>query len=184
MRVAGVNAHRVEVLDRADDDDVVGLVAHHLQLELLPADDRFLDQHLADRARVEPAGDEVDELLAVVGDAAAGAAQREARPQHARQADLLDASRASASDAGDDRLRHRDADLDHRLLELLAVLGLVDDVGPRADHLDLVLFQHAVLRYRSIAVLRPVWPPSVGSSASGRSFSMIFSTTSQVIGSM
>ena len=34
---------------RADDDDVVGLVAHHLQLEFLPADDRFLDQHLADR---------------------------------------------------------------------------------------------------------------------------------------
>ena len=34
---------------RADDDDVVGLVAHHLQLVLLPADDRLLDQHLADR---------------------------------------------------------------------------------------------------------------------------------------
>ena len=46
-RVAGVDAHRVEVLDRADDDDVVGLVAHHLHLVLLPADDRFLDQHFA-----------------------------------------------------------------------------------------------------------------------------------------
>ena len=37
---------------------------------------------------------------------------------------------------------------------------------------------------RSIAVLRPVWPPSVGNSASGRSLAMIFSTTCQVIGSM
>ena len=37
---------------------------------------------------------------------------------------------------------------------------------------------------RSIAVFSPVWPPSVGSRASGRSFSMIFSTTCQVIGSM
>ena len=38
-RVAGVHPHRVEVLDAADDDDVVRLVAHHLQLELLPAQD-------------------------------------------------------------------------------------------------------------------------------------------------
>ena len=37
--VAGVHAHRVEVLDRADDDAVVGPVAHHLQLELLPPGD-------------------------------------------------------------------------------------------------------------------------------------------------
>ena len=36
-RVAGVDAHRVEVLDRADDDDVVGAVADHLELELVPA---------------------------------------------------------------------------------------------------------------------------------------------------
>ena len=33
------------------------------------------------------------------------------------------------------------------------------------------------------AVFRPVWPPSVGSRASGLSFAMIFSTASGVIGS-
>jgi hypothetical protein len=47
--VAGVHAHRIEVLDRADDDDVVVAVAHHLELEFLPAGDRLLDQDLADR---------------------------------------------------------------------------------------------------------------------------------------
>ena len=31
-RIARVNAHRVKVLDRADDDAIVVLVAHHLQL--------------------------------------------------------------------------------------------------------------------------------------------------------
>ena len=40
-RVAGVHAHRIEVLDRADDDAVVALVAHHLHLEFLPAEHRF-----------------------------------------------------------------------------------------------------------------------------------------------
>lgn len=34
-----------------------------------------------------------------------------------------------------------------------------------------------------IAVLSAVWPPSVGSSVSGRSLAMIFSTNSGVIGS-
>ena len=44
-RVAGVDAHGVEVLDRADDDGVVAVVADHLELELLPAEDRLLEQH-------------------------------------------------------------------------------------------------------------------------------------------
>ena len=35
----------------------------------------------------------------------------------------------------------------------------------------------------AIAVLRAVWPPSVASTASGRSLAMIASTTSGVIGS-
>ena len=47
--VAGVHAHRIEVLDRTDDHDVVGVVAHDFELELVPAAHRLLDQHLADR---------------------------------------------------------------------------------------------------------------------------------------
>ena len=39
-------------------------------------------------------------------------------------------------------------------------------------------------RCRSSAQFSAVWPPIVGSSASGRSLAMIFSTTCQVIGSM
>ncbi len=44
--VAGVNSHRVEVFYRADDNNVIFSVPHHLQLEFLPADDRFLDKNL------------------------------------------------------------------------------------------------------------------------------------------
>jgi hypothetical protein len=77
-RVAGVHAHRVEVLDRAHDDAVVGGVAHHLHLEFLPAQHRFLDQHLAGGRQLQAAGGDLDQLLAVVGDAAAAAAEGEA----------------------------------------------------------------------------------------------------------
>ena len=85
--VAGVHAHRIDVLDRADDDEVVGDVAHHLELEFLPADDRFLDEHLVHRAQLEPALGELAELLDVVGDAAADAAERERRPDDQREAE-------------------------------------------------------------------------------------------------
>ncbi len=45
-RIAGVHAHRIEVLDGANDDAIVFPIAHHFHLELFPADHRLLDQQL------------------------------------------------------------------------------------------------------------------------------------------
>ena len=45
-RVAGVNTHRVDVLDRADDDAVVATVAHHLENgEVLGCENTALCRH-------------------------------------------------------------------------------------------------------------------------------------------
>ncbi len=72
-----MHAHRVEVLDRADDDAVARVIAHHLELELLPALERLLDEHLPDRARGEAGGDPRLKLLRSAGEAAAAAPERE-----------------------------------------------------------------------------------------------------------
>ncbi len=150
-RVAGMDAHRVQVLDRADDDAVVLLVADHFHLVLFPAQQRFLDQQLARRRQVQAALADLLEFLAVVGDAAAGAAQRERRADHDRIAAGVGLARDLRLDG--QRLFHRmrdaglgrtETDLGHRVLELLPVLGLVDRLGRRADQLDLVLVEHAV----------------------------------------
>ena len=69
--VAGVHAHRIEVLDRADDDAVVGEVAHHLQLEFFPAEHALFDQDFVDRREIEAALQDLVQFFAVVGDAAA-----------------------------------------------------------------------------------------------------------------
>src|SRR5690606_2921713 len=53
--VTGMHAHGIEVLDRADDDAVVLLVADHLHLVFLPADQRFVDQQLLGRRQVQTA---------------------------------------------------------------------------------------------------------------------------------
>ena len=143
--VAGVDAHRVEVLDRADDDDVVGAVAHHLHLVFFPADDRFLDEDLVDRRGVQAVGDQPVELVAVVGDAAAGAAQGEARAAGRRAARSSRPPAGLRPGCGPARPRQTSRPIcSMASLEQVAVLGLGDRVGVGADHLDAVLLQHAV----------------------------------------
>jgi hypothetical protein len=83
-----MHAHRIEVLDRADDDAIVFLVAHHLHLELFPAEDGFLDQDFVGGGGVDAALDDLDELGLGVGDAAAGAAHGEGGADDRGQADL------------------------------------------------------------------------------------------------
>ena len=76
-RLARMDAHRVQVFDRADDHDVVRPVAHHLQFVLFPAQGRLFEHHLVDQRRVEAALGDFGKLLPVVGDAASGPAQSE-----------------------------------------------------------------------------------------------------------
>ena len=52
------------------------------------------------------------------------------------------------------RARRRKTDARHRLAEKLAVLGLVDGLGGRADHLDVVLVEHPHLVQRQRAIER------------------------------
>ena len=93
-RVAGVDAHRVEVLDRADDDDVVAAVAHHLELELVPAAQRLLDEHLADRALARaPRSTCRSSSARGRAEAAAVAAERERRPQDRPGSEIAAAAR-------------------------------------------------------------------------------------------
>ena len=141
--VAGVHAHGVDVLDGADDDDVVGGVAHDLELELVPADDRLLEQDLRDRAEPEAVLGDLAEALSLVGDAAAGAAERERRPDDERQPDLGARLLGLAHRVGEAAARHAQADLVHGRAELEPVLGAPDRRGVGADHLDLPEVEHA-----------------------------------------
>ena len=154
IEVAGVHAHRVDVLDRADDDAVVRRVAHHLHLEFFPAEHAFLDQHLVHRRGVEAALDDLGELLPVVADAAAHAAQRERRPHDRRQADVLQRGQRLLAVVGQHGFGRLETDARHRLAEELPVLGLGDRWASGADHLDAELVEHALLLERQRRVER------------------------------
>ncbi len=81
-RIARVNPHGVEVLDRAHHDAVVHAVAHHLELELLPAGDRALDQDSRHGAGSEPLRRNPGKGVAVVRGAGPRPPQDEAGTHH------------------------------------------------------------------------------------------------------
>ena len=165
-RVAGVDAHRVEVLDRADDDDVVGLVAHHLQLVLLPPDDRLLDEDLGRRAGVEAGAGDAGQVLVVVGDAGAGAAHRERRAHDDGIAELADRLLAVLERCG------RRSCVATSPPTFATIALNCSRFSPRwiasklAPIISTPYFSSTPFSCSAIAVLRAVWPPSVGSRAS------------------
>jgi hypothetical protein len=85
-RVAGVHAHRIDVLDRADDDEVVRAS------RMTSSSNSFQPSTLSSTSTscvgdCSRPSDLRLELLAVVRDAAARAAERERRPQDDREAE-------------------------------------------------------------------------------------------------
>ena len=142
-RVARVHAHRVEVLDRAHDHHVVAAVADHLELELVPAEQRLLDEHLRHGALTQRAVEQHLELGPRVRGAAAVTAQRESRAQDHREREV---ARHLGKVGHDQRLRHSQARAAHGLAEELAVLCAADHLRRRADQLDPERIEHARLR--------------------------------------
>ncbi len=139
-----MDAHRVEVLDRADDHAVVVAVAHDFHFELLPAEQGFFDEDFGNGREVEAAGDDVIEFLAVVGDAASGSAHGEARADDEREgADILGGLPGFVHGLDGGGLRHVEADFVHGLFEELAVLALLNGVRLGSDHFDAVLLEDA-----------------------------------------
>ena len=131
-----MDTHGVDVLDAAHNDAVVVAIADDLQLVFLPTERGFIDQDLANHGGVKPAPDQILELIAVVGDAAARAAKGEGGTDDGRQADLLQKGPGvfQAGDGGGIRLLQTDAIDDAP--EFLPVLGLVNHIAGGTDHLD------------------------------------------------
>ena len=143
--VAGVDAHGVDILHGADLDDVAGGVPHDLELDLLPAGDAPLDEHLAHPGEVDAPVGNLPQGGLVVGDAAAGAPQGIGGPDDDRIADApgelhrgLHALHHVAGDAGL-------ANGLHGVLEALAVLRLADGLRAGAQQAHAVLLQDALL---------------------------------------
>ena len=140
-----MDAHGVDVLHGADLDDVAGGVPHDLELDLLPAGDAPLDEHLVNPGQVQAAVTDLPQRDLIIGDAAAGAAQGIGGTNDHGVADFV--GEGNSVLYGVDHLGG-DAGLTdgfHAVLKTLAVLCLVDGGGAGAQKAHAVLLQGAVL---------------------------------------
>jgi len=158
--LARVDAHRVDVLHVADDDTGVAGVPHHLVLQFDPARDGLRDQHLGVPGEPQPLPHAAHQLLEVVDDAGAAAAERVRRAGDDRQSPdrlhrVVDAlaqrglvhvrHRLVVAERDGRRRRHRLPEVFHALAEQVAVLGRVDGVQRRPHHVHVVLVEDALL---------------------------------------
>ena len=144
-RVTRVHTHRVDILNRAHDNDVVRLVAHQLELVFLPAEDRLFEQNLGrDRRGQALAGDAL-EVLGGVSKTGAETTHREGGTNDEGVAELGGGRVALLHRVGDERASNLGARTLDDLLELLAVLAGADRVNRRADQLDVEALKNAHL---------------------------------------
>ena len=146
--VAGVNAHGVEIFDGADNDEIVGAVAHHLQLILFPADQRLFDQDGMHRAFLQPPGHLFVELLRRKDGACAAATQGKTGanedgevPDHGRE--NLACFFERMGNAAEGRFQ---SGFGHRLLEQVAIFRHLHGAQIGADQFNAVAFEDALLR--------------------------------------
>ncbi len=154
--VAGVHAHRVDILDGTNDDGVVRFVAHNFHLKFFPTQQAFIHQNLVHRGSVHAGATEMDVVLAVIGHTAAGAAHGEGGADDGGQADaieffqrqpdaLIKIGRSVVPFWGchNGGARIFDAQPVHGFAEQFAVLGHFDGVAGCANHLNAKFLQHA-----------------------------------------
>jgi hypothetical protein len=127
-------------------------VADDLELVLLPAEHRLVDEHLADHRGLQAASDDLLELLEVVGDAAAHAPERVRRADDRRQPDLdEEVAGLLHGGHGPGPGLAKPKPLDERP-ERLAILRAADHLAVGADHLDAHRRERALVMQRAGAV--------------------------------
>ena len=144
-RITRVHPHGIKVFDAAHDHHVVGGVAHHLQLKLLPAEQGLLDQDLGYGAGLKAALTDGPEFLGVVGDPSPRTAQGEGRSNDAGVAanDLANGFRL-VHGGGNARGAYLHPDPRHRVLKKEPVFSLTDRIQVGADQLNPVLVEGAI----------------------------------------
>ena len=164
-RVAGVDAHRVEVLDRADDDRVAGARRTITSSSCSCQPARYSSTSTCPTGlAARPCATAARSSSGVCAMPPPRAAERERRPHDRRHREVDVGARR------DDRARHLEPGGPDGLAEALAVLGAADRLRGRRRSA-----RRRAARARR-ARLSAVWPPSVGRIASGRSRSITSAT--------
>src|ERR1700681_3450651 len=149
-----MDAHWVEILDRAHDHDVVVTVAHDFELVFLPSQHALLDEHPVHGGEIEAPTHDGLVFRAIVRNAAAGAAQTEGRANDRWESHTVEERLGLLPRSRRGSPWYREPDSTHRLRKERPVFGDTDRVRARADQLHAVAVQHATVGERHCDVER------------------------------
>ena len=141
--ISGVHAHGIDVLDEANGDEVIVRVTNNLELELLPAKDRLLYQHLANQAGLQASRANRLQLVLIVNQSAACAAHGVSGTKYNGIAELVSDRECLVNGVCNFTARHLDAQLVHGILEFDSVLAALDGIHLHADDLYVIFVQNA-----------------------------------------
>ena len=84
-----MNAHRVKVFNRTNDNAIVHAITDNFHFKFFPADQRFFNEEFIGWGRFKATTANRFEFLFVVGDAATGSSQSERRSDDDRETELF-----------------------------------------------------------------------------------------------
>ena len=130
-----MNAHRIDILYRADDDCVVCGVAHHFHFIFFPTQKALINQDLTDGGSVQAGFAKMLIILSVICHAAAGAAQSERRANNCGETDVIQRGHTFFHRLSNRGTRVFKAKPIHGFTEEFAVFGHFNRWALGADHL-------------------------------------------------
>ena len=140
-----MNAHRIDVFNRTDDDAVIRMVAHNFHLIFFPAQNGLFDQDRMGRRNRQTVAHDLFELFAVIGNAATFTAKGKAWANDRRKTGGFKSYNCFFERTNHGRTRTFKADLVHGLAEQLTVFGLFNDVLFRTDHFNAIFFKRTII---------------------------------------
>ena len=137
-----MNAHGINVFNKADGNHVVFRIPDYLQLQFFPAQHRFLYQHLSYQAGLQTAGAYRFQLFFIVYQPAAGTAHGVGRTKHYRVAQTISNFQCFFHAVCHFAAGHFDAQLSHRVFKSDTVFTPFDGIYLHTDHFDIVFVQN------------------------------------------
>ncbi len=141
--ISCMNAHGIDVLNKADRDHIACGITYDFQLELFPAEDGFFDEHLADQGSLQASGADGLQLFLIIYKTAAGTAHGVGRTEDDRITEFIGDRKCFFHGIGDLRAGHLNAERVHGILELDPVFTALNGVHLNTDDLDIVFIKNA-----------------------------------------
>ena len=136
-----MDAHGINVFDETDRDHPVLLIPYDLHLQLLPPENRLLDQELTGHREAQAAAGDGNQLLPVIGEPSPGSTHGVGGADDDGKAELTGDSFGLVDGGGDPGAGGGDPQPRHGLLEELPVLSALDGLQVHPDDPHAVLLQ-------------------------------------------